>query len=157
MSNKNLELEFFVKFGELSLKGKNRNIFVKSLADNIRRALSSFACALRVSYDYIAVDNFRISEVAEITSILKKIPGISVFYFGYRIPRKISLLQRCVSEHLPDTGTFKLVCRRKDKKYELNSLQIINKVAGYVLSSRPSLKVDLHNPAHVLTIEVHAN
>ena len=31
-----------IRYGELSLKGKNRNNFIKALYDNVRKALKAF-------------------------------------------------------------------------------------------------------------------
>lgn len=151
-----LQLSFFIKYGELSLKGKNRANFVDTLVNNVRRAFAATSCALRVKYDYLEITNFKLDEINFIVSTLKLIPGISVFYFGYQIPRTIPLLQKCVLAHLPTRGTFKLICKRKDKKYQYTSLDVIKHVAGFVLSKKPALKVNLQQPDYPLWIEIHS-
>ena len=51
-------------------------------------------------------------------------------------------------------GTFKVVARRSDKHYPLDSPAINGKVGGAVLTANPELKVDVHHPDHICYIEI---
>lgn len=68
-----------IRYGELSLKGKNRNSFIKQLLSNVKKALKGFeGLEYEKSHDrmYIYLHGENADEVCE---ILKKVFGISSF------------------------------------------------------------------------------
>ena len=52
------------------------------------------------------------------------------------------------------TGTFKVLARRSDKRYPLDSPAIMREAGGYILEHVPHLSVDVNNPDHEITIEI---
>ena len=51
-------------------------------------------------------------------------------------------------------GTFKVNARRSDKRYFMTSPAINAEMGGRILEANPELKVDIHNPDHVLNVEI---
>lgn len=146
-----------IKYGELALKGKNRTDFVSALTRNIKYALKSFRCDIKAKYDYLQISNFAVNEIKTIVDILSAVPGISVFYFGYELSRDLEFLKQCIVINIDDGVTFKIECKRKDKKYEYDSMAIIRQVAGCVLEQKPNTKVNLTTPQTRIYIEVLKN
>ena len=50
--------------------------------------------------------------------------------------------------------SFKIECRRTYKMFELDSLEIMKEVSGYILSNRTGCIVDVHNPDLTISIEI---
>jgi thiamine biosynthesis protein ThiI len=51
-------------------------------------------------------------------------------------------------------GSFKVVARRSDKRYFMNSPAINEEVGYRILQANPNLKVDVHNPDYPVSIEI---
>ena len=51
-------------------------------------------------------------------------------------------------------NTFKVKTKRRDKTFPLVSDDITRIVAGHILRNTPSIKVDVHNPEILLSIEL---
>ena len=51
-------------------------------------------------------------------------------------------------------GTFKVLARRSDKRYPLDSPAIMREAGGYILEHVPQLTVDVNHPDHEITIEI---
>ena len=144
-----------VRFGELSTKGKNKKDFIRVLADNIRHALKSFeALEIIVKYDHIYIALHGI-DYLPIMERLQEISGIYSLSLVYKCSRDIDIIAQSSLELIKEEEgqTFKIKCRRSDKRYPLISDEITRKVAGYILGNT-SLKVDIHHPDITLSIEV---
>ena len=67
-------------------------------------------------------------------------------------------ISRVVREYIPQflvgKKTFKIECKRSDKSFPLDSIQLAREMGGVVLSALPRLKVDVHNPEETVVIEV---
>ena len=74
-----------VRYGELSLKGKNKKTFIDTLSNNIRFSLADMKeLKFEKQYDRFYVKLSEFSDVDEILNRLKKIPGIH----NYSLVRK---------------------------------------------------------------------
>ena len=71
-----------IRYGELSLKGKNRNNFIKALYDNVRKALKAFpTLEFEKQHDrmYIYLHD---EDSKQVSDILAK-----VFFQGLNVPK----------------------------------------------------------------------
>ncbi len=147
-----------VRYGELAIKGKNRNEFVKKLLANIKRSLADFPdLAYERTYDRIYI-KLAGQDVKQISSILKEVFGISSFSIAVKTASdldKIVAEATEIMQHQP-VGTFKVITRRKDKTFPINSDGINRAVASQVLKTT-EFKVDVKNPDLKLLIEVNSN
>jgi len=57
----------------------------------------------------------------------------------------------------PMTGTFKVIARRADKRFPMNSTMLNEEIGHEVLVHCPQMKVDVHSPDHELNVEVREN
>ena len=53
--------------------------------------------------------------------------------------------------------SFKVIAKRSDKRFPLDSMQISAQVGGYVLSCVPQIRVDVHDPEIVVHVEIREN
>ena len=144
-----------VRFGELSTKGKNKNDFIKTLAKNIAGALSDFEnLEIIRQFDHIYIklnenDPYRVIEV------LQDVSGIQGLSLVLKTEKDIENLRKvCLDLVKQEEGkTFKVHSRRADKSYPLISDQINREIATVILKNT-DLKVDVHNPDIMVSIEI---
>ena len=130
-----------VRYGELTLKGKNKKVFIDTLSNNIRQSLNDMKeLKFEKQYDrfYIHLDMF--SDIDEIFSRLSKIPGIHNFCLVKKVEKDIEkvceasllIMQDLENEIVDEPLTFKVKAHRQDKNFEIISDDINRKV--FILS-----------------------
>lgn len=144
-----------VRFGELSTKGKNKTDFIRTLYQNIKVGLKEFnGINLIMRYDHIYVV-LNGQDFHPIMERLQEISGIYALSLVHKCDKDLQVIKEAALELVKqETGaTFKVETKRSDKKYPMHSDEITRAVAGYVLHNHP-MKVDVHNPEILLSIEV---
>jgi len=144
-----------VRFGELSTKGKNKNEFIKVLAKNIKSALSDFKDVEIISrFDHIYV-KLNDNDPEKIIEILQDVSGIQGLSLVLLTNEDIENLRKvCLELVKQENGkTFKVHAKRANKKYPLISDQINREIAKVILQNT-DLKVDVHNPDIMVSIEI---
>ena len=144
-----------VRFGELSTKGKNKKDFIRLLGQNIRRALKSYKeVEVEVRFDHIYVILNGV-DYKEILNVLEDISGIQSLSLVHKCEKDIEVIKKDALALIKEEkgNTFKVRCKRSDKSFPLISDQITRLVAGEILRNT-ELKVDVHNPDILLSIEV---
>ena len=91
---------------------------------------------------------------------IKKTFGIHEINIGYEIDdNSIENIKKSLIELIKDRDitSFKIVTKRSDKKYPINSMEISRQMGGIVLKNKEKAEVDVHNPKMVINIEVRLN
>ncbi len=149
-----------IKNGELALKGLNRNVFEDALVRNLRQKLSSLGeVEIKKAQSTIYVEpkseGFDFEEALLRTS---KVFGIAAFSRAAVCEKDMNAILKYAPEYLADTmkniKTFKVEAKRADKRFPLTSPEIAREVGGALLSAFPHLRVDVHNPDAVITVEI---
>ncbi len=145
-----------IRYGELSTKGKNRKDFIRILFQNVKAALKDWPSLTYIMrYDHIYIS---LNEVAHLPVIerLQDVSGIYSLSLVYRCEKDIEVLKKSALKLIKEESgkTFKVKTKRSDKKFPLISDQITRAVAGHVLRNTPHLKVDVHHPDILLSVEV---
>ena len=149
----------YIKYAELTLKGKNRMSFVKVLHKNIKTLLKEFTGNKIESYfDYMKISEFNENDKDLIINLLIQTPGIHSISLAYEMTDDIDIIkEHCLSiakESFSDSvKTFKIESRRQNKNYFIDSIQIKNIIAGNILE-HTNFKVDLKNPDLTINIEI---
>ena len=145
-----------IRYGELSTKGKNRKNFIARLYSNIKYMLRDHAnLEYRKTHDRIYI-KLNGEDPAVIREKLSKVFGISSFSFTERSDSDLeSIVETCL-RIAQESGkhTFKIMAKRHDKTFPLNS-DGINRAAASRILKNTDLKVDVHNPELLIRIEVH--
>lgn len=146
-----------IKYGELTTKKDNINFFIKVLKDNISKTLEDLNC--EITYDkgrmFIETDEFD-----ESVNRLKKVFGIHEILIGYKChEREINDIGNRILELVKDKSfkTFKVITKRSDKKYPLESMEVSRLLGGVILKNIPNVKVDVHNPELSINVEIRNN
>ncbi len=149
-----------IKNGELALKGLNRNVFEDALVRNLRQKLSPLGeIEIKKAQSTIYLEpkdeNFDFEEALLRTS---KVFGIAAFSRAAVCEKNMDAILKCAPEYLADTmkkiKTFKVEAKRADKRFPLTSPEISAEVGGALLSAFPHLRVDVHNPDEIITVEI---
>ena len=153
---------FLIKYAEIGIKGKNRNMFEDALVRQIKSALKF--CEGRFSvvktYGRIFVNcltEYDYDEVVERLSKVFGIWGICPVRISEVVPPEelISQAVDFINEEYPDgEHTFKVHTRRLNKQYPMDSLQVNAEVGHAILEAQPRMKVDVHDPEIMLNIEI---
>ncbi len=149
-----------IKDGELSLKGLNRRSFEDKMVATIRRRLKSLGKvtverAQSTIYIKPQDDDF---DFAEALDRMGRIFGIAAFSRACVCDKNMEDILSKAPVYLADTlrniKTFKVEAKRADKAFSLKSPEICREVGGAILRAFPHLRVDVHNPDEVITVEV---
>ncbi len=144
-----------IRYGELSTKGKNRKDFIRKLEQNVKWMLRDHeALVYNRTYDrlYIRLNG---EDPEIIGEKLKKVFGISSFSFTEKIPSDLEEIKKTSLRIAQEAEgkTFKVITRRHDKSFPLNSDGINRAVAGEILRQTDHT-VDVHDPDFTIQIEV---
>ena len=143
-----------IKYGELTTKGANRNLFINILYNNIKKALENYNVKIiknRVRMFIETEDN-----IDEITNILKNIFGIHSIVVATRVNTNTEEIESNVLNIAKNIefSTFKVETSRTDKNFPIKSMDFSRRIGGLLLKNIPNIKVDVHNPEYLLEIEI---
>ncbi len=149
-----------IKNGELALKGLNRTAFEDKMIKNIRRRLSdlgkvTFFKSQSTITVYPDSEDFDLDEAVERVG---KIFGIAGYSRAAVAAKEFEEIKRVCVEYFSDSifryKTFKVEAKRSDKKFPLKSPDICREIGAVMLENFSHLKVDVHHPDLVITVEV---
>ncbi len=143
-----------VRYGEVFLKGQNRPFFMHRLIDGIRARIQDLGGKVWLSEGRIYVAECsdmeacarRVSRVFGVHSVS---PAVEMEKedFNAVADKAAEMLSGC-------TGTFKVLARRSDKRYPLDSPAIMREAGARILAANPQLRVDVNDPETVIMIEI---
>ena len=149
-----------LKLGEIALKGLNRRSFEDVLLKNIRRRLQNageFSVSSVQSTIYVEPKSENEDmDLAE--DRVSKVFGVVGYARAGVAEKDLAKIQERAAEYLADqleeASTFKVECKRSDKKFPYKSPEISAEVGGFLLEKFPHLQVDVHNPDLIVRVEV---
>ena len=149
-----------IKDGELSLKGLNRRNFEDKMVASIRRRLKPLG-NIKITKAQSAIyiepqdDDFDFTEALE---RMQLIFGVAAFSRAAVCKKDMDDILSKAPEYLADRmreiKTFKVEAKRSDKAFPLGSPEICREVGAAILRAFPHLRVDVHNPQEVVTVEI---
>ena len=150
-----MEKIILIKYGELTTKKENRNLFINTLYENIKNSLNGidFKIVKNRVRMFISCDE---KDVDLIVCRLSKIFGIHGIVICYKVNTNIDEIKDSVLDIVKklDFKTFKVNTNRSYKQFCLNSMEVSNLIGGHILKNISDVKVDLHNPDFELKIEI---
>ena len=148
------------KFGEVVLKGANRQSFESQLIKVLRRRASPhgvFKIYFKQSTVYVEPLNDS-CDMDGMYEAAKKVFGIVGVNRAAVCEKNMESIMALAREYLPEKlagkRTFKVDAKRSDKRFPLKSPEISREIGGVILSTVRGIKVDVHNPDVTVTVEV---
>ena len=148
-----------VKYGEIALKGLNKNTFEDLLVKNIRRrlrGLGEFEYSRRQSTIYI-----RPLGETDLDKAIRRLGstfGIAAIQRSAVLPKEWETLVKLglpyLEEPLSAAKTFKVEAKRSDKAYPFKTPDIQRELGAAILEAYPHLAVDVHDPDVTVILEI---
>ena len=143
-----------VRYGEVFLKGQNRPFFLRKLVDHVKDAVQEVHGHVWLSEGRIYVSDYTdqdeaIRRVSRVFGVHSVSPAIEMEKDSFE-----AICAQAARMMEKKTGTFKVLAKRSDKQYPMDSPTIMREAGGYILDHVPHLSVDVNNPDHEITIEI---
>lgn len=148
------------KYGELILKGLNKNYFETNLLRTIRhrlRTVGDFEVSNAQSTIYVEplTENEDIDEAEE---VLCKIFGLIAVSRAIVVEKDIDKIVEAAKSYIPKflvgARSFKADSRRSDKRFPLTSPQISARVGDAVGDMCPDIEIDMKHPEITVMTEI---
>ena len=153
-----MKTRILIRYGELSTKGRNKKMFTQKLASNIKKALVDYPQVKVIpDYDFMYLDLHEAPEEAAIEKV-KPIFGIQSISPVYIIEKDMEVAKKVVLDLLSQENlegkTFKIMTKRSDHTFEMDTNQINLFLGDAVLEAFPEIKVQLKQPDITVRIDV---
>ena len=153
---------FLIKYAEIAIKGKNRYVFEDALIKQMKYALKSVEGEFDVTKTQgrVHVECLSDYDYDEVVEALSRVFGITGICPVVHVPdegfdRLAEDVIRYIDEEYPDKNTtFKVNCRRARKNYPMDSQEVNAAMGERILDAFPQIRVDVHDPKILLTIEI---
>ena len=153
---------FLVKYAEIGIKGKNRYLFEDALIRQMEYVLKPVEGTFHVTKEqgriYVLTEgDFDYEEALE---ALKRVFGIAyICPVVIKEDQGYEQLEKDVVAYVdhvyPDKNkSFKMHVRRAKKTYPGTSMELNADLGGAILDAFPEMKVDVHNPQLLITVEI---
>ena len=151
---------FLLKLGEIVLKGGNKRQFEDKLRQNIRRRMKPYG-----NFDvYIMQSTVYVEPLDDMADVdgaweaCAHIFGLVSLCRCRACEKNLDSIFAAVEEYLGDdldcAASFKVESKRSDKAFPLTSIAISQEIGGRLAEAHPDCKVDVHNPAYTVFVEV---
>ena len=152
-----------INYGEVSLKGMNKSIFISQLIKNIKFKIRDFDKAV-VSRDQgrVYIEGYRPEEEESLIGLLKEVFGIysiiPAFKFDGGMEEIEDVVLRAARAHVEETPvkSFKVETKRVNKKFPMKSPEVCMSLGGLILENIEGLEVDVHNPDMMVFVEIRS-
>jgi thiazole biosynthesis/tRNA modification protein ThiI len=152
-----MEKIILIRYGEIFLKGNNRNSFESLLIRNVKHALKEFKFQFNRSQGRYIVEHYDEEFEGDIIEALKKVFGIHSVSRAIKLPTDLKAISEAAISVSPDEGTFRVTVRRADKRIAMTSTALAAEIGGDILDVKPTLKVDLFDYDTEISIDMREN
>jgi len=152
-----MEHVILVRYGEIALKGLNRNFFIDLLAKNIRNTLRCVESAKVKKIQGRIIVFLDEVDLELAMSRVQKVFGIVSISDAVIIPSDMKVIEENAIKRIRETEglkTFKITAKRGDKTFPMKSPEISAHLGDVILNAVEGIKVDIHNPELNLWVEV---
>ena len=150
-----MEKLIMIKYGELSTKKDNIKVFVEKLCNNIKKRLKDYDITITKNKVRMFID-IKENDENEIVKKLQEVFGIYSIVICYKVNETIEDINKESYELLKRISfkTFKVETNRANKNFKYNSMEVSKLIGAHILKNIPNIKVDVHNPDVILSIEI---
>ena len=146
-----------LRFGELYLKGNNRNIFESQLINNIKKKLQGEDFKFEKTFGRYLITNYDENRENIIVEKLKKVFGLYSLSRAIEVCSNVQDIKNIVNEYNIGNKTFKVFVKRADKNFPISSMDFAKELGGVVLKNNPEASVDLYNPEFEINVDIRLN
>jgi len=137
-----------LRYGEIFLKGKNKNVFENKLVSNIKKI--SGVGEVKLLRARLVVNYF--SEHC----LLRRVLGLVSYSPATKVEKDLDEIKKEAVSLLKDKkGKFKVVTKRSDKRFPSTSPEINVEIGKFIEASLESLEFAFKDPDYVLNLEIN--
>ncbi|MFC4403656.1 tRNA uracil 4-sulfurtransferase ThiI [Gracilibacillus xinjiangensis] len=145
-----------IRYGELSLKGRNRKLFTTQLQNNVITAIRDYPnTRVQKKRDrmYIVLNG---EDPNPIIERCRHIFGIQSLSLAVKVENEEQAIKESALELLKEAkpSTFKVTTKRSYKEFPIGSQQFNQVLGGYLLVNTENITVDLHNPDLEIVVDI---
>lgn len=149
-----------LKCGEMVLKGLNHRMFEDRVLSDLRRRLRGCGkYSMYFAQSTITIepedDEFDSDRAAD---LCKKTFGLVSVCRAAVCEKKMDAVYETAPAYLEEAllsvRTFKVEAKRSDKRFPLNSMEIMRELGAVLLERFPHLAVDVHEPDYTVYVEI---
>lgn len=151
---------FLMKLGEVVLKGANKRQFENKLRQNVRRRMKPYG-----NFDvYIMQSTVYVEPMDEDADLegaweaCHSIFGVVSLCRCRPCEKNLDAIYDAIEAYLGDdldcADSFKVESKRSDKAFPLTSIAISQEIGGRLAEAHPGCRVDVHNPAYTVYVEI---
>lgn len=151
---------FLLKLGEIVLKGANKRQFEDKLRQNVRRRMrpyGNFDVYLMQSTVYVEPLD-EMCDVDGAWNACNSIFGLVSLCRCRACEKDMDSIFNTIEEYIGDeldcAESFKVESKRSDKRFPLTSIGISQEIGGRLAEAHPDCRVDVHNPAYTVYVEI---
>ncbi len=139
---------YLIRLGEVSLKKRNRDLFINDLVRSVKKRIGRLKGRVEKRHKKLLLHCSAPPE--EVRAALSTVFGISGISPIRRTSHDLEAIKTTAWEMMKPYAssgkTFGIAARRALKNYPLNSMQLAGEVAGYMLDQGLNLPVNLDKP-----------
>lgn len=146
-----------LKYGELSTKKANIGMFLKTLKERVSNALKDYNVDISFDKGRMYIYDIPFEKEFDVLEKLQTVFGIHEIVMGYELEdNKLESIEKSLKEIIFETEfkTFKVVTKRSDKNYLMNSMEISKYLGGFILKNKENTSVDVHEPDIIFHVEI---
>ncbi len=146
-----------VRYGEISLKGKNRKHFINHLKANLKHKLSKFPNIQIIRGRDRMFIKLNGEDHKQILEEAKDVFGIQSMNLAMRVENDVEKIKEGALYALKEAKnvkTFKVNAKRPYKDFPINSQEMNHVLGGHLLSNTEGITVDVHNPDVEVRVEI---
>lgn len=147
-----------VRYGDLTLKGRNQHQFLESIKKELQAKLQGLDVTFEWRHDrcYIVLNQIAYEDVA---NRLKLVAGLYSYSQVVKTERTIDAIADAAVSLLLETtagkpATFKVETKRADKRFPMTSQEVTKEISKRILPKLPHLYVDVKHPEKTLDVEL---
>jgi thiamine biosynthesis protein ThiI len=145
-----------VHYHEISLKGGTRPMFLRHLARNLERATSDVGPArVRQLTGRIVLELDDGADADAVKQRVMRVTGVANCAVAWRVPSTLEAMRPAVLRVIEGRRfeSFRITARRAFKTYPMTSVEL-NRELGALVQAESGARVDLHDPALTVHVEV---
>lgn len=146
-----------IHYGELALKGGNRDFFESVLIKNIKSVLDKRDfVSLKKFYGRLFVVLKKSADTDRVKSALLHVFGIENFAFVHETKQDLKLICKDVFDEIKNYKfkTFVVRVNRANKSLPFTSIEFEREIGAYLLENGISARVNLKNPEFTVHVEI---
>lgn len=151
--------QILVRFGDLTLKGKNQKEFLNRLIRLIHLKLKGLNVGVRHTHDRVYIDLLD-TPCEDVIERLDLVSGLYSYSLVCKVDNDIEAIKKksveILAEEVKEKTTFKLAAKRANKNFPITSPELNQIISSHVLRNNANLVVDVHNPKLTLYVEVRS-